>query len=162
MHRSFMEVRVPPLSEWSSWDKDLLVNGCGPKEGIGRWYDVPDWVFEDACNEHDRGYIIGGPMDLEGGDSTWRHDVDLRWYEDMLELAWQQPWYCAWWYARMAWIYYQAVSAYGADYFVFRSHGQVVTMDMLKEEERVRQQRWNAPREVTKVACLRRWRESAA
>jgi hypothetical protein len=42
-------------------------NGCGPG-----WFDVPDFMSADSCNEHDWDYLIGGPKKIR-----WKSDKKL-------------------------------------------------------------------------------------
>ena len=66
--------------------REFLTDDCG-KPGL---LDVPDFVFEIACERHDFDYWVGG-------NSSDRYDADRRMYESMKEAIAAEPWYRRYW-----------------------------------------------------------------
>lgn len=49
--------------EYSVKEKYFKPNKCGSKEGFilsALWYIIPNFVFESACDCHDKAYFVGG------------------------------------------------------------------------------------------------------
>jgi hypothetical protein len=140
---------VPPLSDWSQEDRDMLSNGCGPE--FQRWFPwtwipIPDLAFREACNEHDREYRIGGIVDMSDGDSSAREVADRNFLQRMLNIAYRQPWYWSWLYIQAAHTFHAAVSSdLGRVAFVYREWGEVVTLQTLRDEELGRRADGEAP-----------------
>lgn len=81
--------------------QDAATNGCGP-EGFGGV--VPDFCFEECCNDHDNCYA-------RGGTEADRLKCDQVFYECCKEKG--PDW--------LAWIYYQAVRRFGSENFNYHS-----------------------------------------
>lgn len=127
-----IEVKYEDLTEWH---REMLLNGCGAQRGIKRWFDAPDWVFEEACNRHDFDYRVGGVRDLPGGESMARHEADVLFLRNMLDAANTAGWWASWWYRTMARSYHRLVVEYGRDAFEYRTRGETVSLETLIAEE---------------------------
>lgn len=87
---------------------DYLVDDCG-KPGF---LDVPDFVFEIACQRHDFDYYVGCT-------SQDRYDADVRMYNTMCEAIELEPWYRRWYLYSIAWAYYRAVRLFSSRFFYY-------------------------------------------
>ena len=85
---------------------DYLVDDCG-KPGV---LDVPDFVFNIACERHDFDY-------WSGCTQNDRLDADLRMNRLMREAIASEPWYRRVWLYPVASTYYWAVRIGSAKYF---------------------------------------------
>ena len=88
--------------------KDFLVDDCG-KPGV---LDVPDFVFELACERHDFDYYVGHTKQD-------RYESDRRMYDMMREAISAEPWYRRAWLYPVAWTYYAAVRVFSSKYFYY-------------------------------------------
>lgn len=80
-----------------------VLNGCGSKGGS---IDVPEWIFEASCHQHDFNYWVGGA-------EADRLKADWEFYQAMLrDVDRFASWWNRWWYQGVAWVYYQAVRRY--------------------------------------------------
>lgn len=130
-----MRVEVE-YEELGAWTRELLLNGCGPNSI--EW--VPELIFQPACNRHDFDYIVGGPRDMPGGDSSWRLEAEIRFKRNLYALAWEEASWWSWpWYRWLAWSYYKTTLNLGRNFFVYREFDAVVTKQMLIDEENERQ-----------------------
>ena len=86
--------------------RDYLVDDCG-KPGF---LNVPDFVFEIACERHDFDYWIGFTK-------TDRLSADLRMYNAMKEAIKHESWYRRWWLYVVANTYYYAVRVGSSPFF---------------------------------------------
>jgi hypothetical protein len=98
---------IPTLDGLTDPQRDWIADGCG-----GKGFDVPDWIFHPACQQHDLGYWIGCT-------ETDRCQVDLKFYNDMLVLTKPQPWYKRWLYISLAYTYYKSVRLFASKHFYF-------------------------------------------
>lgn len=89
--------------------------GCG---AIGA--NVPDWVFLDACLQHDFDYWVGGT-------AAERRTADRRFHSNMLAAANKAShWYLRWWYQGLARLYYFGVRTFARKYWhLGRPRGRV-------------------------------------
>jgi len=90
-----------------------ICNGCG---GSGSWFNPPDYIFKQACHEHDFAYWVGG-------DSAQKKLADAEFRVNM-RLAIKQAikvrniaWYKVWWYRGACWRYFKSVTTFGGKYF---------------------------------------------
>ena len=89
------------------FEKTVLCNGCGSKGG---WFNPPDYVFPESCNQHDFNYWIGGTEED-------RKKADLQFYTSMKEAVAATSFWLRWYYYGAAWRYYQAVYWMGKKHF---------------------------------------------
>jgi hypothetical protein len=92
----------------TSDQKNYLVDDCG-KPGF---LDVPDFVFEVACERHDFDYWVGCTKDD-------RYQSDLRMYNAMKKAIKAEPWYRRWWLYVVANTYYYAVRIGSSSFFYY-------------------------------------------
>ena len=98
---------IPTLDGLTDPQRDWIADGCG-----GKGFDVPEWIFHSACQQHDLGYWIGCT-------EADRCQVDLKFYNDMLVLTKSQPWYKRWLYISLAYTYYKSVRLFASKHFYF-------------------------------------------
>lgn len=96
------------FSDLTPEQQELMCNGCGPSKGIR----VPQWVFKDACNEHDFNYWLGCTEED-------RIAADKRFGEQMDAAIASQPWWHRMWLQPWAWLYFHAVRMGGKDHFYY-------------------------------------------
>jgi len=105
-----------------------LINGCG-----SGYADVPDFMWEEDCDEHDFDYTVGGTED-DRQDAEWRFHVRMILRIDEVYSYWNPMRF----FARLtAWSYYRGVKALGAAVsFSFRDKGLTLAeLEALVEEE---------------------------
>ena len=143
---------VPPFSDWSQEDRELLTNGCGPEYQRGSWFTwipIPDLAFREACEEHDREYRIGGIADMPNGDSSARELADRNFLQRMLNIAYRQHWLWRWLHVQAANTFHADVSSdLGRGSFVYRERGAIVSIEMLRDEEMSRRAEGEIPASV--------------
>jgi hypothetical protein len=88
--------------------KAYLIDDCG-KPGV---LDVPDFVFEIACERHDFDYYVGHTK-------QHRYEADRRMYSLMKAAIRLEPWYRRAWLYPIAWTYYTAVRIFSSKYFYY-------------------------------------------
>ncbi len=104
------EVAMPDLTFWTLTEAELGVisdgAGCGAKGA-----NVPDWIFLDACLQHDFEYWVGGP-------DRWRRGADRRFLLNMLAAAKAADgWYRRWCYRGLAYAYYVGVRSFARKFW---------------------------------------------
>jgi hypothetical protein len=100
-----VELRFEDLTQEQ---KDYLVDDCG-KPGF---LDVPDFVFEIACERHDFDYWVGNTKED-------RYKADRRMYDTMVEAIKEEPWYRRIWLYPVAWTYYIGVRLGSSSFFYY-------------------------------------------
>jgi len=98
---------LPTLDGLDNDQLGHITNGCG-----GGMFDVPDWIFFAACQQHDLDYWIGCTEEN-------RRNADLAFYVGMKAAVVKLSWYKRWFYYGMAYTYYKSVRLFTAKYFYF-------------------------------------------
>lgn len=113
------------------------VNGCGPGSASGL---VPDFMWEEDCDEHDFDYFVGG-SEVDRREADWRFSMRMILRANN-RYAWWDP---RRFFARMgAWSYYRAVKELGDDLaFCYRPKPLTMArvLALLDEEEERRRVR---------------------
>ncbi len=94
--------------------KEIPVDGCGVK--ASKWFlarNVPQFVFRQDCNQHDRAYTLGGT-------ESDRKAADDAFYAAMLASAGLASWWLRDYYRTQATWYYWAVRVGGGNYFKYK------------------------------------------
>lgn len=99
--------KLPTLAGLDNAQLGHITNGCG-----GGLFDVPDWIFFDACQQHDLDYWMGCTEED-------RKIADLAFYTNMKIAVAKLSWYKCWLYYGLAYIYYKGVRILTAKYFYF-------------------------------------------
>jgi len=150
------------LGDLTLLERDLLLNQCGPKEGIGSWVDAPDLIYGECCDRHDLRYLVGGVRDQPHGDASERYMADLEMYECMQMRAAKKGWWIRWWYLMIARTYFNLVVSWGQDNYIFRTKEELkaLEIDDLLREEQERQARTGERRTSAFEKCMKdcgRW-----
>jgi hypothetical protein len=108
-------IQTPPTLYFKFFPRDLrakVCNGCG---GKGGWFKpIHWWNISEDCDAHDFAYFCGGTnKDRKIADKLLRKAI--------LSRCANAPLYKRWYYKIQAWLYYEAVRAFGAKYFTKRA-----------------------------------------
>jgi hypothetical protein len=98
---------IPTLDGLDTAQLGHITNGCG-----GGTFDVPDWIFHDACQQHDLDYWIGCTEED-------RAVADKNFYAAMKTAVSKISWYKRWFYYGMAYTYYRSVRLFTKKYFYY-------------------------------------------
>ena len=99
--------------------------GCGSKGA-----DVPDFIFLEACQQHDLEYWIGGGKED-------RKEADIRFLEGMKAAAQtRDSWWSRCWYLMLANVYYWGVRLGAAKFFWYGDQRGRAELDAALAEQR--------------------------
>lgn len=98
---------IPTLDGLDPAQLGHITNGCG-----GGAFDVPDWIFHDACQQHDLDYWIGCTEED-------RAVADKNFYVSMKAAVSRIAWYKRWFYYGMAYTYYRSVRLFTRKFFYY-------------------------------------------
>jgi len=100
------------------------INGCG-----SGWADVPDFMWEEDCDEHDFDYTVGG-TESDRLDTEWRFSIRMIQRVNETYSYWNPMRFFA---RMMAWAYYRGVKALGELIGAWSDRERGLTMSELKQ-----------------------------
>lgn len=98
---------IPTLDGLDTSQLGHITNGCG-----GGMFDVPEWIFHDACQQHDLDYWIGCT-------ENDRAIADKNFYNGMKAAITKVSWYKRWFYYGLAYTYYRSVRLFTRKHFYY-------------------------------------------